>query len=387
MMIRKKIAESVEQLPVSVMGRLLKILCERRDVISLGPGEPDFSPPKIVVDGIKKALYKGETHYSPPEGRLELREAIVKKLKKENDIIVGPEQIVITCGSTEGILLALLCTIDPGEAVMTVDPGFLTYIPTIELLSGMPILVPSSADEDWQFDYDKAKKAILPEKTNAIIINTPHNPTGAVYNRSTLEEIADFANEFDLLIISDEAYEKFVYDGFRHISIASLNGMEERVITLHSCSKTFAMPGLRLAWASGPKKIIDVMKKIHLYTSLCAPTPVQIGILDAMKRDVTSKMIREYDKRRKFVMSWLDENGLPYVRPRGAFYVFPDISQFGKSSYDFAKMLLEMGKVAVVPGTEFGRCGEGYIRISYATEFEKIKLGLNRLSRFIHKLK
>ncbi|RLJ07080.1 MAG: pyridoxal phosphate-dependent aminotransferase [Candidatus Aenigmatarchaeota archaeon] len=384
---RRILAERGEELPRCVMGRLLSIIERERDVISLGPGEPDFRPPERLLERIDYWLKKGETRYSPPEGREELREAISRKLKKENGIDVGPEQVVVTAGSTEAILLALMVLIDPGEGVLIPDPSFLTYRPTVELISGMPLLVPLSFDRDWQFDVDEAKKAILPEKTNAIIINTPNNPTGTVYSRKTLEEIADFANEYDLIIISDEAYEKFVYGDFRHISPASLNGMEDRVITLHSCSKTLAMPGLRVGWASGPEKLIKAMVKIHLFSSLSASTPVQLAVAECLEdNSFIQGWVREYGKRRQMVMEWLDKEGLEYRKPGGAFYLFPRISRFGLSSFDFAKQALEKARVAVVPGTEFGKRGEGFIRISYATSPELIEKGLERLSGFLRSL-
>jgi len=390
MPLRKVVSEREEELPVSTIGELIKIAEESRGIISLGPGEPDFNAPKHIVDFACKKLREGYTHYSPPAGRSELLEAIAKKLKKENKIDVSPEQIIITCGSTEAILLALLSTIDPGEGVLIPDPGFLAYKPTVEILNGMPLCVAHYESDGFQFNIENARKVILPEKTNVLIINSPSNPTGVVYKKKTLEEIADFVIEYDLLVVSDEAYEKFVYDGEKHISIASLNGMDTRVLTLQSFSKTYAMPGFRIGYAAGPEKIIKAMKKLHIYSTICAPTISQEAALAALKgpKSVVEKMVKEYNRRRKFMVKRLNEiPGFSCIEPKGAFYAFPNIKSFKMSSFKFSLWLLEKAKVSVVPGTEFGMCGEGYIRCSFATSYEKIEMALERIENLVRKFK
>ena len=382
------ISEREMELPVSTIGELIKLAEESKGIISLGPGEPDFDSPKNIIDAACKKLKDGFTHYSPPGGRTDLREALSKKLKRENRIDISPDQIIVTCGSTECILLSLICMIDPGEGVLIPDPGFLAYKPTIEILNGMPISVPHHERDGFQFNVEEAKKIIVPEKTNVIIINSPSNPMGVVFGKKVMEEIADFAVENDLIIISDEAYEKFVYDGEKHISIGSLNGMEKRVITLQSFSKTYAMPGFRIGYAAGPPELINAMKKVHIYSSICAPTISQLAAIEALRgpQVQVKKMVKEYDRRRKMIIKRINDiPGFSCINPKGAFYAFPNIKKFKKKSLDFSKWLLKEAMVATVPGTEFGKMGEGYIRCSYATEYNKIKTAMDRIERAVEK--
>jgi len=385
---RRIISERWEELPVSTLGKLLQIAVESKDIISLGPGEPDFVTPSHIIRAAKKALTEGQTHYSPPGGRKDLKELIAKKLKRENGIDAGPDNIVVTAGSTEGLIMTLMCTIDPGEGVIITDPGFLAYKPMVEILNGMPISVPLYEKEGWQPDVDRMKDLIVPEKTNAIIINTPCNPTGTVYTKKTLEEIADFAVEHDLIVLSDEAYEKLVYGDAKHTSIGSLNGMEERVVTLHSFSKTYAMAGFRVGYAAGPERIIKAMVGLHIFTTVSAPTVSQFAATEALRgsQKATERMRKEYDRRRKLIVKRLNEMGLSCSRPEGAFYVFPNIKHLGMHALRFSEWLMKVAKVAVVPGTEFGQHGEGYIRCSYATDYHLIERALDRMERAIKKL-
>jgi aminotransferase len=387
---RDIISEREEELPKSTIGKMLKIAVESKTIISLGPGEPDFVSPDNVIQSAKKWLDRKYTHYSPPGGRKEFKEAIIKKLWKENRIRARPDNIVVTTGSTEGILLALMCTIDPGEGVIIPDPGFLAYKPTVEILNGMPISIPLYEKEDFQFNVDRMKERIVPEKTNAMILNTPNNPTGTVLKKKTLEEIADFAVENDILIISDEAYEKFVYDDTRHISIGSLNGMKDRVLTLHSFSKTYAMAGFRVGYAAGPENLINAMTKLHLFSTLSTPTLSQLTAMDALRgpQGHIERMRREYDRRRRLITKRLNEiEGFTCIKPKGAFYAFPNTKAFGMKSLKFAEWLLKNAKVAVLPGSEFGIHGEGYTRLSYATSYDKIAKALDRIERATKKLK
>ena len=370
-------------MPVSTLGEMLKLAVESRDVISLGPGEPDFDSDKRIIKSAKKWLDKGETHYSPPSGRAELKEQIIRKLRKDNKINVSPDEIIVTAGSTEAILLGLMCLVDPGEGVVVTDPGFLAYKPTIEILNGMPISVPLKEEEGWQPNVERMKELLVPEKTRAMIINTPTNPTGTVYTKKTLEELADFAVENDLVVVSDEAYEKLVYGGAKHVSIASLNGMEERTLTLQSVSKTYAMAGFRVGWAAGPEEIIQAMTKLKLFTSISPCTASQLAAADALRgpQDMIEGMRKEYNRRRKFIVKRLNEIGLSTPEPNGAFYAFSDIRHSGKKSLDFCKWLLKTARVACIPGTEFGCHGEGYVRFSYATKYELIEKALERVER------
>jgi len=386
---RKIISEREEELPVLTIGKLLHIAEEDKRIISLGPGEPDFTAPKNIIAAAKKALDRGFTHYSPAGGRADLKEEIIKKLKRENKIHAKPENIVVTTGSTEAIMLGLMCSIDPGEGVMYPDPGFLAYRPSIEVLNGLPVPIPLLEEEGFQIDVERMEKAIVPEKTNALILNTPSNPTGTVFSKKALEEVAGFAVEYGLLIISDEAYEKLVYGGEKHVSIGSLNGMEDRVLTLHSFSKTYAMPGFRLGYAVGNEKIVAAMTKMHLFTSLCAPTISQVTAIEALKgsQAAVRKMVREYDRRRRMILKRMNEiPGFRCAEPKGAFYAFPNISYYKMKSMKFAEWLLKKAKVAVVPGTEFGRMGEGFIRCSYATAYPKIEKAMDSIERVVRKL-
>jgi aminotransferase len=386
---RNLISERETELPVMTIGRLLHIAEEDKSVISLGPGEPDSSAPKNIIRAAKKALDKGFTHYSPAGGRADLKEAIIRKLKKDNHIHARPENIVVTTGSTEAIILGLMCTIDPGEGVMVPDPGFLAYKPTVEAINGMPISIPLHEEDGFQIDVERMEKAIVPEKTNVLILNSPSNPTGTVYSKKVLEEIAGFAVEYNLLIISDEAYEKLVYGGAKHVSIGSLNGMEDRVLTLQSFSKTYAMPGFRLGYAVGEEKLIAAMTKLHIFTTLCAPTLSQVTAIEALKgtQEPVRIMVKEYDRRRKMIIKRLNEiQGFRCGEPKGAFYAFPNISYYKMRSAKFAEWLLKNAKVAVVPGTEFGRMGEGFVRMSYATEYKKIEHAMDNIEKAVRKL-
>jgi len=389
MILRRIISEREEELQEGELGKLLKIAVEDKNVISFGPGEPDFLPPKHVIKAAKKYLDEGYTHYSPPPGRKELLEALSKKLKKENRIERDPEEIVVTNGSNEAIMLALMALIDPGEFCIVPDPGFIDYIPTVEILNGYPISLPLYEKNDFQIDPDDLKNLIKePKKTKALIINTPGNPTGNVLTKKTLEEIADIANEFDLIIISDEAYEKFIYRG-KHISIGSLNGIEDRVLSLHSFSKTYGMAGFRVGYASGPKNLIDAMRNLHLYSTICAPTISQMAALAALKgpQGEIKKIVREYKIRKKLIVKLINETKyLECLDPAGAFYVFARYN-FDMPSRDFAKRLLNEAKVAVIPGRDFGRYGEGYVRFSYATSKKLIESGMGRLTKALEKFK
>ena len=387
-MLRNIISEREKDLPISTIGRMLKLAAEDKSVISLGPGEPDFESPSNIIRAAKRALDRGMTHYSPISGRTDFKEAITKKLRKDNNIHATPDNIMVACGSTEAILLALMATIDPGEGVMLPDPGFLSYKPTVEVLNGIPLSVPHVEHEGFQPDVDSMHKLIIPEKTRVLIINTPSNPTGTVLSRKALEDMADFVIEHDLLVISDEAYEKFVYGDARHISMGSLNGMKRHVLTLQSFSKTYAMPGFRLGYACGPEDVVKAMTKLHVFSSLTAPTVSQVAGIEALKgpQDSVQRMRKAYDRRRRMLMKRLQElPGWSCTEPQGAFYAFPNIRSMGMSSLKVSEWLLRHARVATIPGTEFGRAGEGFIRLSYATEFGKIEKAMDRIEAALRK--
>ncbi len=383
-----EVSERFSELPKSEFDKILEIAEENKNIISLGPGEPDFKPDKRILDFTRKLLSKNYTHYSPSAGAEEVREAIAKKLKRENKIECGPENVIVTAGSTEAILLALMSAIDPEEGVLVPDPGFLDYAPIVETLTGDVENYPLTQENNLQPTHENLEKTVK-ENSRVLLINTPGNPTGKVFSKKVLEEIADVAVEHDLLIFSDEAYEKFVYDGTKHISIGSLNGLENRVVTLHTFSKTYAMTGFRIGYACGPKKLISAMDRLHLYTSVSAATPFQFAAKYALesKQTYVKKMINEFGRRRKLLLKRMEEiNGFSFVKPEGAFYTFPNISSFGMSSVKFSHMLLQKAKVLVVPGTEFGKNGEGFIRLSYATDYKKIETAMDRIEKVLKAL-
>jgi len=384
-----EISERYFYLPDSEFTEIMRVAGEKKDVISLGPGEPDFCTPKHIVDFAKKKLDEGFTHYSPPAGRIEVRKAIAKKLKKDNKIKVDPEEIIVTCGSQEALLLATLSLIDPGEKILVPNPGFLAYIPMVETVTGVPITVPLLEKDGFEFDTNKVKQ-LIDKRTRVLIVNSPSNPTGRILKKKTLEELADIAIEHDLIIFSDEAYEKFLYGKNKHISIGSLNGMKDHVITFQTFSKTYAMPGWRVGYAAGPKELIQSMTRIHMYCGLCSPTISQLAAMEALNgsQKCVEDMKKEYEKRRKLIVKRIEEiPKISCLEPEGAFYVFPNIKAMKMKSTEVVKLFLEKANVLAVPGTEFGRYGEGYIRMSYATSYEKIEEAMNRIENVVRKLK
>lgn len=391
-----KLAERCTQLPDSDFVRIMRMAVENPGIISLGPGEPDFSAPAFIRTATKKALDAEKTHYSSMAGRAELREAIAKKWRKEKRGRIDPDKnVVVTCGSTEAIFMALTCVLDPGEQVVVPDPTFLIYEPIPALLNGYPVSVPLDHSTGFQLTSEEVRRAIKdPKQTRAMILCTPGNPTGTVLSKKCLEEMADVAVEHDLLVLVDEAYEKFVY-GTKFAAMGKLNGMEDYVLTLHSFSKTYAMPGYRVGYAVGPEKIVSAMTKLHVLTSLCAPTMSQIAATAALNgpQGCVERMRKSYDKRRRLVYNRLKNiSGFDLVEPRGAFYAFPRISfkkANGKpfSSIEFVEWLIKNAGVLTVPGPEFGRCGEGFVRISYATDYNKIREAFDCIEEATRKLK
>ena len=381
------IAEREIQLPDAVIAKLLKLAAEDKSVLSLAPGEPNFPAPKPIVEFTREFADKCN-HYSPPGGRHELKEAIIQKLKKENHIEAHPSNIIVTCGSQEALLLATACTLDVSEQTIIPNPSFLGYLPMFELFDAFPIPLELKEDENWEINPDRLRKLIDPKKTKVIMINTPSNPIGMVLSKKILEELADIAMEYNLYIFSDEAYERLIY-GKKHISIGSLNGMQDHVVSFYTFSKSFAMCGYRVGYAVGPRNLIEAMTKTHIYTTLCSPTLSQMVAAKALTIDAKyiDKMVKEYDRRRKFIVKRLNEIGLPTITPYGAFYAFANIQSVHDNSFQFAYDLLKQAKVAVVPGREFGRCGEGYVRFSYATDYKIIGKAMDKLESYVKKNK
>ncbi|MBI2507652.1 pyridoxal phosphate-dependent aminotransferase [Candidatus Woesearchaeota archaeon] len=378
------ISEREKHLPNFTLPELLRIMYESKSIISLSAGEPDFTTPRPLLRYGASIIHKS-THYTPTQGLKELREAICKKLKKENKINAIPENVIVTTGSQEAIFASLLTTTDPKDQVLIPNPGYLAYLPAIELSDGKPISYKLSEENNFQPDPDQIKK-LVNKKTKAIIVNSPSNPTGQIYSRKLLEEIAGIAREKNLYILSDEAYERLIYDGEKHVSIASLNGMKEYVISLYTFSKSYAMCGFRVGYVVSPKNLSEsIIESSHFLTI----SPTHISQLMAIKalslpNRYINRMVRAYNRRRKYLVKRLNEINLITKEPKGAFYAFSNIKYVTKkSSYKFSQDLLKKAKVAVVPGTEFGEYGEGYIRFSYATKLFLIKKALERIEKYL----
>ena len=380
------ISEREQELPDVLIPELLAIAAERKDIISLGPGEPDFITPKPILNYASKIIDKS-THYSAPAGKTELREAIVKKLKKENKIKANVENVVVGCGSQELLFSAFLSTLDVSEEVIVPNPGYLGYVPAIELVNAVPVYVKLEEDENFEINPDRIKEAVNKKRTKVILINTPGNPTGTVLNRKTLEEIADIAIENDCYVFSDEAYERLIY-GKKHISIGSLNGMENHAVSFYTFSKTYAMAGFRVGYACGPKLLIDAIIKSKHYMSIAPPHLSQMLAIKALtiSNSYINKMVKEYNRRRLYIVKRLNSMGLKTPMPYGAFYAFSNVKHLTSNTLEFARKLLREAKVAVVPGSDFGKYGEGYIRFSYATKMPSIEEGLNRIEHFFKKV-
>ncbi|HEX7363853.1 MAG TPA: aminotransferase class I/II-fold pyridoxal phosphate-dependent enzyme, partial [Dehalococcoidia bacterium] len=355
-------------------------------VISLGVGEPDFVTPWYIREAAIYSLEKGYTMYTSNKGTPELRAEIAKYLQSHFNLAYNSDnEILITVGVSEGLDLAARAILNPGDEVIMPDPCYVAYPAAISLAGGTPVRVPTTVDNDFEITANDIEARITP-KTKAILIGYPCNPTGAILPKEELERIAEVVKRHHLLVISDEVYGRLVY-GIEHTCLASLPGMRERTILLNGFSKAYAMTGWRIGYAACSKEIIGAMTKIHQYTILCAPIMGQMAALEALKandREVDI-MVRDYDRRRRVIVKGFRDIGLSCFEPKGAFYAFPSIKVTGMSSEEFAEKLLMEEKVAVVPGTAFGDCGEGYIRCCYATSMPEIEEALKRMARFIDK--
>lgn len=366
----------------------LRFLESHPEIISLGAGEPDFPAPKNVSVAAKKFLSRGFSHYAPLQGRHELREALAKKLKRENKIHATPEEIIVTCGSKEALLLAMMTTTDPGDEVIVPDPGYVAYRPMAKTLNCVPVPIHLREEDNFEIHPDELKKLIT-KNTRLITINTPSNPTGTVFSKKILEEIADILVEKNIIALVDEAYEKLIYDGAKHISLASLNGMKDYVITTQTFSKSYAMCGYRVGYAVATEKIIREMKEFKICTTLSAPTAFQLAAIDALKKSepYVKKMRKEYARRKKLLHKRIDEiPNITHNKPKGAFYFFSNIKETKMSSEKFCNHVLEKAKVILIPGTEFGKFGEGYARISYAAAYDKIGEAMDRIENVLTKI-
>ena len=367
------------------------------DVISFGAGEPDFNTPQNIINAAIKAMKDGNTKYTNVNGILPLREAICKKFNDDNGLVYNPSQIVVSTGAKQSLANAFLAILNPDDEVIVPNPYWVSYPELIRLADGNPVFVESDETSSYKFTKENLEKVVT-EKTKAIILNTPNNPTGTIYTREELIEIAEFAKKYDLIIISDEMYEKLIYDGEKHISIASIsNDAYERTIVINGLSKSYAMTGWRLGYCGATEKIAKLMTNIqsHMTSNVCSIT--QYAAIEALNgsQDKVKEMISEFERRRNYMVKTLEEmNNLSIIKPQGAFYIMINIDRcLGKeingqkitNSMDFSARLLEDEKVAVIPGRAFGL--DNYVRVSYATSMELIKEGLERINKFINKLK
>jgi len=380
------LSRRVHSVPPSGLRRFFDIIASTEDVISLGLGEPDFVTPQHIREAGLRSLEEGRTSYTSNLGMLELRQELAKHLEALYGVSYDPErEILVTIGVSEALHIALLAIIDPGDEVIVPEPCFVSYKPGIILAGGVPVVVPTRVEDSFQVTAEGIEAAITP-KTKAILLSYPNNPTGAVMSWRRLEAIARLAEKYDLLVLSDEIYDRFVY-GVEHTCFASLPGMRERTILLQGFSKAYAMTGWRVGYAAGKAEIIDAMLKVHQYAIMCAPTMGQIAAIEALREgeEAVQAMIAEYDRRRRVIVAGLNEIGLPCFEPKGAFYAFPSIAGTGLTSEEFSEKLLLEERVAVVPGNAFGACGEGYVRCAYAASLPDIEEALERMGRFVRK--
>ena len=384
---RDPLSSKVKQIQPSGIRKFFDIVSEMPDAISLGVGEPDFDTPwRIREQGIV-SLEKGRTFYTSNAGLKELRREISAYLKRKIGVSYDSlSELIVTVGGSEGIDLALRAMLEPGEEVLIPQPSYVSYLPCTILADGVPVVIPLKNENQFKLTPEELEEHIT-DKTKILVMPFPNNPTGSVMTKEELAPLVPVIEKHDLFVISDEIYSELTYSG-EHASIASFPGMKERTIVINGFSKGFAMTGWRLGYAAGPKNIIREMTKIHQFAIMCAPTNSQFAAVAGLKHceNEVAFMREEYNRRRRYLVNVFKEIGLPCFEPFGAFYIFPCISKFGMSSEEFATRLLKEEKVAVVPGTAFGECGEGFLRISYAYSMEDLKEAVGRLKRFIERL-
>ena len=378
------ISQKVHSISPSGIRKFFDLLSSVEGVISLGVGEPDFVTPWHIREAATNSLERGYTMYTSNYGMLELRQELAKYLEHHYGVSYQPErEILVTVGVSEGLDLAVRAILNPGDEVIIPDPWYVSYPPCVILAGGTPVFVPMSKQNNFVLKAEDVEP-LINKQTKAILIGYPANPTGAVMSREELAEIAKLAQKYNLLVISDEIYARLVY-GVEHTCFASLPGVKEQTILLGGFSKAFAMTGWRIGYIAANEQLIEAMLKIHQYTMLCAPTMGQMAGIEALRsgEDDVAKMVKEYDRRRRFIVRKLNEIGLPCFEPKGAFYAFPSIEATGMSSEEFAERLLMEEQVAVVPGSAFGQCGEGFVRCCYATSLASIEEALKRMERFV----
>lgn len=382
-----RLSKRVAGLKPSGIRKFFDIAATMKDVISLGIGEPDFTTPRPILEAGIRSLQAGETHYTSNSGKLEVRQAVAENLKRLYGVSYDPvNEIILTVGVSEALYLTFTALLDPGDEVIIPTPCFVSYQAEVILAGGVPVEIPSRMEDNFQLDPERVRAAITP-RTKVIFVGYPSNPTGAVAERETLLEVAKIAAEHNLLIVSDEIYDRLVYD-FRHVCVPALGDeIKQRTVLLGGLSKAYAMTGWRIGYACAPADIIKGLVRVHQYTIMSAPTTAQDAALEALTTGEphVSEMVAEYDRRRRLIVSGLNRLGLTTFEPRGAFYAFPKIAASGMDDETFAEKLLKEEHVAVVPGNAFGVGGEGFVRCSYATAYEKIEEALHRIEKFMQR--
>lgn len=384
---RDPISNVAKNMKPSGIRKFFDIVSEMEDAISLGVGEPDFDTPWHIREEGIYSLEKGRTFYTSNAGLKELKVEICKYLKRKQDLDYDyNNEVIVTVGGSEAIDIALRAMINPGEEVLVPQPSYVSYVPCVELAYGVPVIIELKEEDEFRLTKQQLLDHIT-DKTKVLVLPFPNNPTGAILEKKDLEEIAEVCIEKDIFVISDEIYSELSYKE-PHVSIAGIPGMKERTVLINGFSKAYAMTGWRLGYACAPKNIMEQMIKIHQFAIMCAPTTSQYAAVEALRNgdaDV-KKMCESYNQRRKYLVHELNAMGMDCFEPYGAFYVFPSIKKFGMTSDEFATRLLQEEKVAIVPGTAFGDCGEGFLRISYAYSIDNLKLALERVKKFINRL-
>lgn len=385
---RNPLADRVVDIKPSGIRKFFDIVNEMEDAISLGVGEPDFDTPWHIRDEGIYSLEKGRTFYTSNAGLMPLREEISRYLERKHKVTYHPaKETLVTVGGSEAIDIGLRAMLNPGEEVLIPQPSYVSYEPCTVLAGGVPVIIELKAENEFRLTAQELEAAIT-DKTKVLILPFPNNPTGAIMERKDLEAIVEVIEKYDIFVISDEIYSELTYTD-RHVSIVELPGMRERTVLINGFSKAFAMTGWRLGYACGPENIIEQMTKIHQFAIMCAPTTSQYAAVEALKNgdEDVKEMRTAYNQRRRYLMHAFKEMGLSCFEPFGAFYVFPCIKEFGMTSEAFAERFLQEEKVAVVPGTAFGECGEGFLRISYAYSLENLKVAIGRLADFVERLR
>ncbi len=384
----KVLSKSAVELKPSGIRKFFDLLGDRKDVLSLTIGEPDFQTPWHIREAAIRSLEKGKTHYTSNSGLNELRDAISAYLSRRFDLSYNAKsEITVTVGGSEAIDMAIRALVNPGDEVIIPQPAFVCYDPLVKMAGGVPVIVETKEENSFKLTADELKAAIS-EKTKLLVLPYPNNPTGAIMTKEDLAPIVEILRGTDIMVLSDEIYAELTYSG-RHVSIASFDGMSERTIIASGFSKAFAMTGWRLGYIAAPEEITKQMLKIHQYAIMCAPTVSQYAAVEAMLNgdDDVAYMTEEYNRRRRYLVNGLRKIGIPCFEPEGAFYVYPNIGAFGLTSEEFCTRLLDEEGVAIVPGTAFGDCGEGFARISYAYSVKHITEALIRMEKFVGKLK